>query len=310
MSENGKLDPELEALRQAQAAGEDEEDIEIPGWWVERLHKGYRQMLKIDRLLYDSRTKEQRIRVFENATFGRVLTLDDILQTTEKDEFIYHEMMTHVPMLAHGAVHSVLIIGGGDGGVLREVVKYKAVERIVQVEIDAEVIEFSKKYLPMISDGAFDDPRYELVVSDGAKYVAEAEEEFDVIIVDSTDPVGPGIVLFSEEFYRNCRNRLATGGVIVTQNGVPFTQADELVHTMSVFKKLFVDHTCYTACVPGYAGGALAIGWGTNDTELRATPLEVLERRYKAEKLETRYYTPEVHKAAFALPKYIKDLIP
>ncbi len=304
------LDPALQKIVAAQATGEDEEDIEIPGWWVERLHAGYRQMLKIDKLLYDSKTKEQRIRVFENPTFGRVLTLDDILQTTERDEFIYHEMMTHVPMLAHGAAHSVLIIGGGDGGVLREVVKYRAVGRIVQVEIDADVIEFSKTYLPMISNGAFDDPRYELVVADGAKYVAEAEETFDVIIVDSTDPVGPGVVLFSEQFYRNCKARLAEGGVIVTQNGVPFTQADELVHTMSVFRKLFVDHTCYTACVPGYAGGALAIGWGTNDTELRAVSLDVLKRRYEAEKLDTRYYTPEVHKAAFALPRYIKDLIP
>ena len=305
-----ELDPALRRIVAAQATGEDEEDIEIPGWWVERLHAGYRQMLKIDRLLYDSKTKEQRIRVFENPTFGRVLTLDDILQTTERDEFIYHEMMTHVPMLAHGAAHSVLIIGGGDGGVLREVVKHRAVGRIVQVEIDAEVIEFSRTYLPMISDGAFDDPRYELVVADGARYVAEAEETFDVIIVDSTDPVGPGVVLFSEEFYRNCRDRLAEGGVIVTQNGVPFTQADELVHTMGVFRKLFVDHTCYTACVPGYAGGALAIGWGTNDIGLRAVPLEVLKRRYEAEKLHTRYYTPEVHKAAFALPKYIADMIP
>ncbi len=287
-----------------------EERIEIPGWWVENLHHGYRQMLKVDRMLYDSETERQRIRVFENETFGTVLTLDDILQTTTADEFIYHEMLTHVPILSHGAVHSVLIIGGGDGGMLREVTKHRAIGRIVQVEIDEQVIEFSKKYLPTLSNGAFDDPRFELVISDGAKFVAESEDVFDVIIVDSTDPIGPGEALFTEEFYRNCRARLAEGGVIVTQNGVPFTQADELRNTMKAFRKLFVDATCYLATVPGYAGGPMAFGWGTSDLDLRTVPLDVLKRRYKAEKLETRYYTPEVHKAAFALPVYIQELMP
>ena len=235
---------------------------------------------------------------------------DDILQTTERDEFIYHEMLTHVPILSHGAVHSVLIIGGGDGGMLREVCKHRAIGRIVQVEIDPEVIEFSKKYLPMLSAGAFDDPRYELVIADGAKYVAESEDEFDVIIVDSTDPIGPGEVLFTDNFYANAKRRLAEGGVIVTQNGVPFTQGDELAGTMRAFKNLFADYACYLATVPGYAGGPMAFGWGTDDPKLRATPLEVLERRFAAEKLETKYYTPEVHKAAFALPRYILDLMP
>ncbi len=288
----------------------EEDRIEIPGWWVENLHDGYRQMLKVERMLYDSKTERQRIRVFENRTFGTVLTLDDILQTTAADEFIYHEMLTHVPILSHGAVHSVLIIGGGDGGMLREVTKHRAIGRIVQVEIDAQVIEFSKKYLPTLSDGAFDDPRFELVISDGAKFVAESEDKFDVIIVDSTDPIGPGEALFTEEFYRNCRDRLAEGGVIVTQNGVPFTQADELRNTMRAFRKLFVDATCYLATVPGYAGGPMAFGWGTSDLDLRTVPLDVLKRRYKAEKLKTRYYTPEVHKAAFALPVYIQEIMP
>ncbi len=284
------------------------EPIDILGWWIEDLHYGYRQMLKIDKLLYDSKTDTQRLMVFENETFGRVLTLDNILQTTERDEFMYHEMLAHVPILAHGAVHSVLIIGGGDGGMLKQVVKHKAIARIVQVEIDPEVIEFSKKYLPMLSDGAFDDPRFELVISDGAKYAAESEDRFDVIIVDSTDPVGPGKALFTEEFYRNVSRLLADGGVIVTQNGIPFTQADEVVNTMAEFSKLFVDYTCYTSTVPGYAGGQMCYGWGTNDPSLREVPLEVLERRYAAEQLQTQYYTPEVHIASFALPKYIKDL--
>ena len=286
------------------------EPIDIPGWWIEDLHYGYRQMLKIEKLHYDSQTESQRIMVFENQTFGRVLTLDNILQTTEKDEFMYHEMMAHVPILAHGAVHSVLIIGGGDGGMLKQVVKHKAIGRIVQVEIDPEVIEFSKKYLPMLSEGAFDDPRFELVISDGARYAKEAEDSFDIIIVDSTDPVGPGKALFTEEFYTDLSRLLADGGVVVTQNGIPFTQADEVINTMATFRKLFVDYTCFTSTVPGYAGGQMCYGWGTNDPELRKVPLEVLERRYAAEGLETQYYTPEVHVASFALPKYIRDLIP
>ena len=284
-------------------------DREIPGWWVERLHRGYRQMLRIDRMIHESRTAEQHLQLFENETFGTVLALDGILQTATADEFIYHEMIAHVPLLAHGAAHSVLIVGGGDGGTLREVVKHRAIGRIVQVEIDAGVIEFSKQYLPSLSDGAFDDPRLELVIADGAHFMAEGEERFDVIIIDSTDPEGPGAALFSEDFYRACKARLAEGGVIVTQNGVPFTQGEELRATMTAFRKLFVDATCYLATIPSYAGGPMAFGWGTSDTELRATPPEVLKRRFAAERLQTRHYTPEVHRAAFALPPYIQDLV-
>src|SRR5690606_23586133 len=161
-------------------------------WADETLYPFYRQSLSVDRLLYDSKTEHQRIRVFENARFGRVLTLDGIVQTTEGDEFIYHEMLAHVPILAHGSARRVLIIGGGDGGMAREVLRHRSVERVTMVEIDAGVVEFAKKYLPNLSAGAFDDPRLDLVIADGAAYVAETDERFDVIIVDSTDPIGPG----------------------------------------------------------------------------------------------------------------------
>ena len=170
----------------------------VKGWSVETLHEGYGQMLQETEVLYDSETEHQRLRVFTNPQFGRVLTLDGVVQTTEADEFIYHEMLTHVPILAHGAATRVLIIGGGDGGMAREVLRHKAVEHVTMVEIDAGVVEFAKQYLPSLSAGAFDDARLNLVIADGAEFVAESQDRFDVIIIDSTDPIGPGEVLFTD----------------------------------------------------------------------------------------------------------------
>lgn len=278
-------------------------------WADETLYPFYRQSLSVDRLLYDSKTEHQRIRVFENARFGRVLTLDGIVQTTEGDEFIYHEMLAHVPILAHGSARRVLIIGGGDGGMAREVLRHRSVERVTMVEIDAGVVEFAKKYLPNLSAGAFDDPRLDLVITDGAAYVAETDERFDVIIVDSTDPIGPGEVLFTDTFYGRARERLAEGGILVTQNGVPFLQAEELTNTLRALDALFRDATCYLATIPTYAGGPMAFGWGT-DGSARSTDLAELRRRAQASGIDFRYYTPEVHQAAFALPGYIQRLQP
>ena len=279
------------------------------GWSVETLHADFRQSLREARLLYDSETAHQRLRVFENDTFGRVLTLDGVVQTTERDNFIYHEMLSHVPILAHGAAREVLIIGGGDGGMAREVLKHRGVDRVTMVEIDAGVVDFSKTYLPMLSDGAFDDPRLDLVIADGAAFVAGTDRRFDVIIVDSTDPVGPGEVLFTDTFYGRARRCLAEGGILVTQNGVPFLQGAELTNTMRAFKALFADWGCYIATVPTYAGGPMAFGWGT-DGAARATDLATLTARFEAAGLAPGYYTPEVHRAAFALPGYIARLMP
>ena len=280
----------------------------MPGWTVETLHDDFRQCLREDTVLYDSETAHQRIRVIENPTFGRVLTLDDVIQTTEGDEFIYHEMMAHVPLLAHGAARRVLIIGGGDGGMAREVLRHASVEHVTMVEIDAGVVEFSKAYLPSLSAGAFEDPRLQLVIADGAAFVRECAESFDVIIADSTDPVGPGEVLFTDSFYGQVKRRLAAGGIFVTQNGVPFLQGDELAATMRAFRALYRDATCYLATIPTYAGGPMAFGWGT-DGAARQVVLETLETRFKAAGIATRYYTPEVHQAAFALPGYVKALV-
>ncbi len=282
---------------------------DMTGWTVEQLHEDHAQALREREVFYDSNTEHQRLRVFDNGTFGRVLTLDGVVQVTEKDNFIYHEMLTHVPILAHGAAKRVLIIGGGDGGMAREALRHDSVDHVTMVEIDAGVVDFSKEYLASISDGAFDDPRLELVIADGAEFVKRDGDGYDVIIVDSTDPIGPGEVLFTDTFYGHAKRRLNLGGILVTQNGVPFLQGDELTNTMRAFKALFADATCYLATIPTYAGGPMAFGWGT-DGEARTVALDVLERRFAASGLEPDYYTPEVHKAAFALPGYVKKRMP
>lgn len=282
-------------------------------WVEETLYADFRVGLKADTVLYDSQTEFQRIILFENATLGRVMTLDGVVQTTEADEFIYHEMLAHLPILAHGAARKVLIIGGGDGGMLEEVLKHRTIEQVTMVEIDPGVIELSKKYLPAICGDAFEDPRTHLVIADGVEFVAncasDQSERFDIVIVDSTDPIGPGEVLFTQNFYTSCKACLAPGGILVTQNGVPFLQGGELTGTLACLKPLFADACCYLATVPSYVGGPMAFGWATDEPAHRQTSLDVLRQRFAAAAIETRYYTPEVHQGAFALPGYIAALI-
>jgi spermidine synthase len=237
-----------------------------------------------------------------------MLMLDGATQVTTKDEFIYHEMMTHVPILAHGSASEVLIIGGGDCGIAEEVLKHKSVKRLTQVEIDASVVDFSKEHFAEFTRPVLTNKRFELVIDDGMKFVAETDRRFDVIIVDSTDPQGPGAVLFTRAFYAACKRCMAKGGVMVTQNGVPFLQPAELVSSVAHFRKLFADGGCYVASIPTYIGGHMAMGWATDNKRLRDTPLKTIAERYrKAGRFPTRYWTPEVHKAAFALPRFIAD---
>ncbi|MCP1337289.1 polyamine aminopropyltransferase [Futiania mangrovi] len=283
-----------------------------PGdWRSETLYDDVEVSFRADRVLFEDKTEHQDLVLFENARFGRVLMLDGVTQVTTADEFVYHEMMAHTPILAHGNAKRVLVIGGGDGGTIREVLRHESVEHCTLVEIDEGVVTFSKKYLAEISDGAFDDPRLTLAIADGARFVAETEERFDVIIVDSTDPHGPGAVLFSKAFYRNCQRTLTPGGVMVTQNGVPFTQAAELKDSVRHFRDLFGDGTCFICTVPTYVWGQMALGWASDNAALREVPVETLKARFEAAGLNgrTRYYTPEVHKGAFALPPYIGTLL-
>jgi spermidine synthase len=219
-------------------------------------------------------------------------------------------MMSHVPLFAHGQAREVLIIGGGDCGIAEEVLKHKSVKRLTQVEIDAAVIEFSKEHFPEFTKPVFADKRFESVIDDGMKYVARTERRFDAIIVDSTDPQGPGKVLFSQKFYAACKRCMNKGAVLVTQNGVPMFQPNELASSVAKFRRLFADGTCYVAAIPTYVGGHMAMGWASDDRRLRQTPVKTLAARYrKAGAFSTRYWTPEVHAAAFALPRFIADVV-
>lgn len=278
-------------------------------WFEEKLYPGYRTKMKIDKVLYEGDSEHQKLLLFENALYGRVLALNDIVQTTERDEYIYHEMLTHPPILAHGAVRKVLIIGGGDGGMLEEVLKHRGVTKVTMVEIDADVVQFSKEHLRFICNDAFEDPRLDLVIADGVDFVEKTDERYDVIIVDSSDPVGPAEVLFTQRFYTGAKRCLAQGGVLVTQNGVPFHQSEELAQTIACLRRLFRDTSCYVAPVPIYIGGLMAFGWATDNITLRQTPPERLQERFRAANLDTRQYSPEVHVAAFALPPWIRAIM-
>jgi spermidine synthase len=282
---------------------------EEPTWLTETLYDDLRLSIRVDRVLYDSQTEHQRLVVAESARFGRLFTLDGVTQLTMADECIYHEMLAHVPILAHGAVRDVGIVGGGDGGLVEEVLKHPGVERVTIAELDAGVIDFARTYLPELSRGAFDDPRVSIVLGDGADFVATTSRRFDVVVVDSTDPIGPGAALFTPAFYAGCRRILRPGGILVTQNGVPFFQPDELVSSLRSLAGLFADATCYLAAVPTYVGGSMAFGWASDEPSHRAVSEAVLAERFAAAGPETRYYTPAVHRAAFALPRFIADLV-
>lgn len=272
-------------------------------WYSETLYPQWQQQLAVETVLFEEQTEQQHLVVFENPTFGRVLALDGVVQLTERDEFVYHEMMTHVPLLAHGNARSVLVIGGGDGGILREVLRHP-VERVVLVEIDGAVVDFAKRYFPMVSNGAFDDPRLEVRIEDGAQYVRECGKAFDVILCDSTDPHGPGAVLFTPEFYRDCAGCLTDGGIFVNQSGVPFLQGEELAMIHGNLREAFQDVRFYLGVIPTYVGGFMAFGYATQGRD--EVGLAELKGRMEQWGGACRYYAPEVHQAAFALPPFIR----
>ncbi|MBP0466889.1 polyamine aminopropyltransferase [Roseomonas sp. PWR1] len=282
-------------------------------WVNETLYAAWGQRFRVKRELARVRSDFQDIMVFESETHGRVMMLDGVVQITEADEFSYQEMIAHVPLLAHGAAKDVLIIGAGDGGVLRRVLQHKGVERAVMVEIDGEVIRLAKEFLPTIAGDAWSDPRAEVLVADGIDYVRRAPDaSFDVVIVDSTDPIGVGEVLFTDEFYANCARLLTARGLVVNQCGVPQMQADELRETSVRRGKAFPDIWAYVAAVPTYVGGFMTLGWAAKDAACRAVPVEEIRRRAAAAGIlgATRYWTPEIHAGAFHLPPYIAEHLP
>ena len=258
------------------------------------------------------KSEYQDIVVFQSASHGKVLVLDGAVQITEADEFVYQEMLAHVPLLSHGDARRVLIIGAGDGGVLRRVLQHKTVQQVVMVEIDGEVIRVAREFMPDISGGAWTDPRATVIVGDGVAYVSNAEDRsVDVIIVDSTDPVGVGEGLFTEKFYADCARILDVGGIVVNQAGVPFMQADELERSTQCRASAFEAVTAYVVAVPTYVGGFMALGFSSNTPGLdRVAATDLATRATEAGLAgSTRYWSPDVHVAAFALPPYIAQCL-
>ena len=272
-------------------------------WFEEKYHPHWRQRIAVERVLLRRHTGLQEVLVFENPTLGRVLVLDGTVQTSERDEFIYHETMVHVPLMAHGAARDVLIIGGGDGGALEEVLKHPAIARATMIELDPGVVEIARTHLPRINRGAFDDPRAELVFGDGVAFVAESDRQFDVIILDTTDPVGPGEPLFTEAFYADCRARLRRGGILVGQAGNPVAEADRIRACRDRLGRVFRDASFILSSVPAYLGGPFVFGWGCDDPTKRRLSADELRRRPCPEGL--RCYSAAVHAAAFVHPPWL-----
>jgi len=215
-------------------------------------------------------------------------------------------MMTHVPLCSHPAPRRVLIIGGGDGGILREVLRHPDVEEAVMVEIDGRVIDFCRKYLPTISNGAFDDPRAAIVIDDGAKYVKGSHDPFDVCIVDSPDPIGPARVLFQKDFYGNIARLLTDQGIFVRQTGSTFVQPAEQKETLQILREIYPFNALYVYAVPTYVGGFFSSSFSSRKIDPATVPAELIHKRFSKLVPGTSYYNPGLHLAAFQLPEYVK----
>ncbi len=258
-------------------------------------------------LLYTERSSFQKVDVYEHPYFGRVLTLDDLVQTTEQDEFCYHEMLVHPALSSREVTGRVLIIGGGDGGTLRHALMH-GVNEAVMCEIDEAVVRVSREYLPALAGLAFDDARTKLVIDDGAAFVARCKDAFDAIIVDSTDPIGAATVLISPEFYEACSKALKPDGVIVAQTGTPYYQPDEFRRAIANMSMVFETVEPYIGFVPSYPGTVWSYTAGTNGVPVSLSSPEEIRSRLEARGISTRYYTPELHDSAFATPAFVAAL--
>lgn len=273
-------------------------------WFGEAPLLGFQQRFCVNGRLFRQVTPYQTIEVYDTMSFGRMLVLDGAVQTTERDEFIYHEMLTLVPMLTHAKPRRVAVIGGGDGGTLRRVLQFP-VEQVTQIELDPLVTDACQRYLPDISAGAFADSRARVQFGDGVRFLNETSEQFDVILVDSTDPVGAAEALFSEQFYRDAARVLGVNGLLVTQSGSPLLMADELGRALDNMRCAFRFVRTYLASVPSYPG----VLWSFTMASQSGDPIELsyteLVRRFHASNIQTAYYTPDVHLGSFALPRFL-----
>ncbi len=276
-------------------------------WFSEKHTPNVKLSIKVDRQLYSGKSEFQRIDVFDSPEFGRFLTLDGYMMLTEKDEFIYHEMIVHVPMAVHPKVRKVLVIGAGDGGVVRELVRYADLEQIDMVEIDPLVVEVCKKYLPQTAC-RLDDPRLHVHYEDGLKFIRSCEDKYDLIIVDSTDPFGPGEGLFTREFYGNCYKALKEDGIMVNQHESPFYPEDA-VACQRAHKRIvesFPISKVYQAHIPTYPSGHWLFGFASK----KYHPLKDLrETEWNMRGIRCQYYTTTLHKGAFYIPAYVEELL-
>ena len=269
-------------------------------WFTEKQNDCFSVSYRVRESLHTEKTPFQHLAVLDTVPFGRMLVLDGIVQTSVSDEYIYHEMIAHVPLKTHPDPKRVLIIGGGDGGTLREVAKHPKVEKATLVEIDERVIAASRKYLPELACG-FDAPNAEVVVGDGIKYVAENKNAFDLIIVDSTDPVGPAVGLFSLEFYRSVHEALREDGIFVAQTESPYFMADLISRIYKDIAGIYPVTRTYWACIPTYPGSMWSFTLGSKKYDpLAVAPEDIPD-------YETRYYTPAIHRACFAVPRFLED---
>ena len=276
-------------------------------WFTERHTNGVNFSIKVDRQLFSGQSEFQRIDIFDSKEFGRFLALDGYMMLTEKDEFIYHEMIVHVPMAVHPNVKKILVIGAGDGGVIRELCRYETIETIDMVEIDELVVEVSKKYLPTTAC-CFDDPRLNIFYQDGLRFVRTKENEYDLIIVDSTDPFGPGEGLFTKEFYGNCFKALNETGIMVNQHESPFYQTDAIA-MQRAHKRIvesFPISRVYQAHIPTYPSGHWLFGFASK----KYHPIKDFQKtKWNARGMKTKYYNTGIHVGSFALPNYVEELL-
>jgi spermidine synthase len=275
--------------------------------WVSEKWNNVETAYRVRSILYENHSEFQHTRIVDSYEYGRMLLLDGIVQTTEKDEFIYHEMMVHVPMLSHPNPERVLIIGGGDGGILREVLRYDSVSNVIIVEIDSRVIDLCQEYLPMISAGAFDDKRTNLVIADGAVFVKETKDEFDVIIVDSPDPIGPAEVLFSKSFYLTLHDLMTNNGILVRQTGSIHIQVDEQIEAYNLLTGIYSYTEPFVFAVPTYVGGFFSAMFSSDSINPFDIGISALEDRVARNRLETKYYNPGIHIGAFHIPHFLKE---
>lgn len=273
-------------------------------WFYEKHIPGTGICLKIKQILYSKKNKYQDVQILDTEDFGRMLVIDGMVMTTEKDEFVYHEMIAHVPVFVHPDPDDVLVIGGGDGGTVRELTRHKNIKKITMVEIDRDVIEASKKFLPDLSL-RFGNRRLRLIVGDGIKYVKRATGKFDIVILDSSDPVGPAKGLFTEDFFRNIYRCLRGDGILVAQSESPFMDKEIIRGTYKILKKIFPVVKMYFAPIPTYPSGV----WSFAFASKKYDPLINFDiERALNRKFVTKYYNEDVHRGAFMLPEFMKKL--